>query len=66
MKLAIVCDDLIQFGGAEKIVEELSDMYPNAPIYTRPGQEIFVEKKGNSKRYQIRHLPLPKKLLNRI
>jgi glycosyltransferase involved in cell wall biosynthesis len=34
MKIAIVCDDLIQFGGAEKIVEALSDLYPNAPIYT--------------------------------
>jgi glycosyltransferase involved in cell wall biosynthesis len=34
MKLAIVCDDLIQKGGAEKVVEKLSDIFPDAPIYT--------------------------------
>ncbi len=34
MKLAIVCDDLIQKGGAEKVVEEFSDMFPDSPIYT--------------------------------
>lgn len=44
MKLAIVCDDLIQFGGAEKIVEELSDMYPDAPIYTSVASKIWLSK----------------------
>ena len=34
MKVAIVCDDLVQHGGAEKIVEAVSDIFPNAPIYT--------------------------------
>ncbi len=34
MKVAIVCDDLVQHGGAEKIVEAVSDIFPDAPIYT--------------------------------
>lgn len=34
MKLALVCDDLIQFGGQERLVEALIDMFPQAPLYT--------------------------------
>jgi glycosyltransferase involved in cell wall biosynthesis len=34
MKVAIVHDFLVQMGGAEKVVEVLHDMFPEAPIYT--------------------------------
>ena len=34
MKVAIVCDDLIQWGGAEEVVKGLSEIFPEAPIYT--------------------------------
>jgi glycosyltransferase involved in cell wall biosynthesis len=34
MKLAIVHDYLNQFGGAERVVEALHELYPEAPIYT--------------------------------
>jgi len=34
MKIAIVHDYLNQYGGAEKVVEALHDLYPRAPIYT--------------------------------
>lgn len=34
MKIAIVCDDLIQFGGAERIFLTVCDMYPEATVYT--------------------------------
>ena len=34
MKVAIVHDFLTQMGGAEKVVEVLHDMFPEAPIYT--------------------------------
>jgi len=34
MRVAIVHDFLMQMGGAEKVVEVLHDMYPDAPIYT--------------------------------
>ncbi|HLK57774.1 MAG TPA: glycosyltransferase, partial [Chthonomonadaceae bacterium] len=34
MRVAIVHDFLMQMGGAEKVVEVLHRMYPDAPIYT--------------------------------
>lgn len=34
MKVAIVCDWLTGKGGAERVVKELSNLYPNASIYT--------------------------------
>ena len=34
MKVAIVCDWLTGIGGAERVVWELHQMYPEAPIYT--------------------------------
>jgi glycosyltransferase involved in cell wall biosynthesis len=34
MRLAIVTEDLTQYGGAERVVEVLHAMYPDAPIYT--------------------------------
>ena len=34
MKLAIAHDFLNQYGGAERVVEILHEIYPDAPIYT--------------------------------
>ena len=34
MKVAIVHDYLKEFGGAEKVVEALLEIWPNAPVYT--------------------------------
>ncbi len=34
MKIALVHDFLMQMGGAEKVVEVLHDMFPDAPLYT--------------------------------
>ncbi len=34
MKIALVHDYLIQYGGAERVLEVLCEMFPNAPIYT--------------------------------
>jgi len=34
MKIAIVCDDLVQHGGHEHIIMEFCKMYPAAPLYT--------------------------------
>jgi len=34
MKVAIVHDFFFQYGGAEKVVEKLVQMYPNADIFT--------------------------------
>lgn len=34
MKIALVHDDLIQWGGAERVFLEISNLFPDAPIYT--------------------------------
>jgi glycosyltransferase involved in cell wall biosynthesis len=34
MKVAIVHDYLNQYGGAERVLEALHDLYPDAPVYT--------------------------------
>lgn len=34
MKIALVHDFLKEYGGAERVVEALHDMYPEAPVYT--------------------------------
>ncbi len=39
MKIALVHDYLREFGGAERVLKVLSDIYPKAPIYT-----AFVDK----------------------
>lgn len=34
MKIALVHDDLIQMGGAERLLIALTELYPDAPVYT--------------------------------
>lgn len=34
MKVALVHDDLVQWGGAERVLATFSQMFPDAPIYT--------------------------------
>ncbi len=34
MKVALVCSWLNQYGGAERVLEVLKNMYPDAPVYT--------------------------------
>ena len=34
MRIAFVHDYLIQYGGAERVLESLSEIWPHAPIYT--------------------------------
>lgn len=34
MRVALVHDYLVQYGGAERVLEVLSEMFPEAPIYT--------------------------------
>ncbi len=34
MRVAIVHDDLVQWGGAERVLQGLCDIYPDAPIFT--------------------------------
>lgn len=34
MRVALVHDDLVQWGGAERVLEGISEIFPDAPIYT--------------------------------
>lgn len=55
MKVAIVHDLLVKLGGAEKVVEKLLDMYPNADLFTL----IYDEQKVGSvfPREKIKYIP---------
>lgn len=51
MKVAIVHDDLVQWGGAERVLLAISELFPDAPIYTsvfdrdnKLLQQLFVTK----------------------
>ncbi|MDO8638775.1 MAG: glycosyltransferase [Candidatus Daviesbacteria bacterium] len=52
MKIALVHDDLVQWGGAERVLEALSEIFPEAPIYTLvydKENKILKEKFGSKK-----------------
>lgn len=52
MKVAIVHDDLVQWGGAERVLLGLSEIYPDAPIYTSlfdKNNQILQDKFGSKK-----------------
>lgn len=52
MKVAIVHDDLVQWGGAEKVLLAISEVFPEAPIYTsvfNQSNRILAEKFAGKK-----------------
>lgn len=51
MKVAIVHDYIKEFGGAERVLKTLTEIYPNAPIYTafRVKGSIADKELGNKK-----------------
>lgn len=69
MKIALVCDDLTQHGGQEKVVMDICRVFPDAPLYTtmatkkwrerckKEGIELIISK--------MQKLPF-KKSLNRV
>lgn len=51
-KVAIVHDDLVQWGGAERVLEGICEIFPDAPIYTSvfdKGNREFAKRFGNKK-----------------
>jgi hypothetical protein len=44
MKVALIHDHLAQDGGAEKVLKVLSEMFPEAPIYTLLSEENNIKK----------------------
>lgn len=51
MKVAIVHDWLVQYGGAERVVEDILSLYPDATIFT-----LVYDKKRMPKRFQDYHI----------
>lgn len=51
MKVALIHDHLAQDGGAEKVLKVLSEMFPEAPIYT-----LLYEKKNADKYFKNRSI----------
>jgi glycosyltransferase involved in cell wall biosynthesis len=70
MKIAIVHDYLIDFGGAERVLLALHEIYPKAPIYTliyrKKRLEKFADKLDNIKIVQswFGYLPFADKLIS--
>lgn len=70
MKIAIVHDYLKEYGGAERVLEVLSEIYPEAPIYTSlylpqflgPHRKKFIGKKIITSFLQ--KMPLADKLIS--
>lgn len=52
MKIALVHDYLNEFGGAERVLEALANMYPQAPIYTA----FFQPDSPAHRRFKNKHL----------
>lgn len=52
MKVALVHDDLVQWGGAERILLGLCEMFPNSPIYTSlfNNKNILLDQKFKNKK----------------
>lgn len=44
IKIALVCDHITQYGGAERVLHTLHTMFPKAPIYALYADERVVQK----------------------
>jgi glycosyltransferase involved in cell wall biosynthesis len=63
MKVALVHDYLVQYGGAERVLEVLMELYPGAPIYTLLHDEKATDgrfAKSIIKTSFLQHLPFAK------
>ena len=54
MKIALVHDYLNEFGGAERVLSVLADMFPDAPIYT-----AFYKKNSTAYNHFKNHIIIP-------
>lgn len=59
MKVALVCDWLVNVGGAERVLLEFHKMYPEAPIYTSKYDEKGIDwfKDTEVKTGYLQHFP---------
>ncbi len=72
-RIAIVQDYIKEFGGAESVLESLSDIFPQAPIFTTLYRPQFLgphrnrlEKKWSSRIHQsfFQHIPFAHKIIS--
>jgi len=73
MRIALVHDYLKEYGGAEKVLEELSEIFPDAPIYTTLYRPQFfgphrprLSKKWHSRIHQsfFNYIPFAHKIIS--
>ncbi len=70
MKVALVHDYLIEYGGAERVLEALHEIYPDAPIYTAYyNLDLLGPHKERVKKWDLRsswlqNMPLARKLIS--
>ena len=73
LSIALVQDYIKEFGGAESVLETLSDIFPTAPIYTSIYQPKFLgphqdrlEKKWNHRIHQsfFQYIPFARKIIS--
>jgi glycosyltransferase involved in cell wall biosynthesis len=66
MKIALVCDDLVQHGGHEKVILDICRIFPRAPLYTtlatKKWQEICREEGIELKTTSLQKIPFKKRL----
>ncbi len=63
MRVALVHDYLVQYGGAERVLEALCELFPLAPVYTLVYDEkLFASRLGGRKVYTsfLQNFPLSK------
>lgn len=63
MKIALVHDYLVQYGGAERVLECLAEIWPDAPIYTLIHDSNLVHHKFDKKQIRtsfLQKVPLTK------
>ena len=59
MKVALVCDWLVNVGGAERVLLEFHKMFPDAPIYTSKYNKKGIDwfKDAEVKTGYLQHFP---------
>ncbi len=66
MKIAIVFDDLVQHGGAENLLLALTEIWPDAPVFTtcatQDWQNILAKRKVLLKTSFLQNVPFKEKL----
>ncbi len=70
LKVALVHDYIKEYGGAERVLEELHEMFPDAPVYTSVYLPAFLGphrarfKDWDIKTSWLQHIPLKHKLIS--